>query len=298
MQPHIALLYYILRAAGWLPLRWLHALGAGMGSWMARGDGRLSRHTATNLRLVRPQLDDAARSGLKREVLRQTGRSVTELAAIWGRSPALALSLVREVRGEALFSAALADPRGLIIAAPHLGCWELLNYWLCSRTEMAILYRPPRQTGLEALLRRARGALGPEQVRADGAGVRILFKRLRGGGTIGVLPDQEPRRGEGEFAPFYGVDALTMVLLPRLAQRSGAQVLFSYAERLPRGQGFRIHFLAAPKDIASADTHAACCALNAGVQGCADQAFTQYQWHYKRFRERPNGAASPYSAKH
>ena len=42
---------------------------------------------------------------------------------------------------------------------------------------------------------------------------------------VGILPDQQPKAGEGEFAPFFGKPALTMTLLGRLAQRSGAQVL-------------------------------------------------------------------------
>ncbi|HET6631725.1 MAG TPA: lipid A biosynthesis acyltransferase [Rhodanobacteraceae bacterium] len=296
MRADIALLYGFLRLAGLLPLRVLHALGGGIGWLLARDDGRMARHTAVNLALVRPDVGAAERNRLKRQVLTHAGRSLTEMAAIWGRSPAAALALVREVRGAELLDEALGEGRGVIIAAPHIGCWELLNYWLCSRTPMAILYRPPRKPAFEALLRRARGAAGPEQVRAEGAGVRTLYQRLAAGGAIGILPDQEPRRGEGRFAPFYGVAASTMVLLPRLARRTGARVLFSFAERLPRGRGFRIHLLPAPDGIADADLDLACAALNAGVQACADLAFTQYQWHYKRFRERPPGEANPYRA--
>ncbi len=43
-----------------------------------------------------------------------------------------------------------------------------------------------------------------------------------------------------------------MVLLPRLAARTGATVLFAFAERLPRGEGYRIHFLPAPEGLADA----------------------------------------------
>jgi KDO2-lipid IV(A) lauroyltransferase len=199
---------------------------------------------------------------------------------------------VREVRGEALLDAALATGKGVIIAAPHLGCWELLNYWLCRRTPMAILYRPPRIAAIEGLLRKVRGALAPEQVRADGAGVRTLYKRLAAGGTVGILPDQKPRAGEGQFAPFFGRDALTMVLLPRLAARTGATVLFAFAERLPRGTGYRIHLLPAPPGLADADLGIACGALNQGVQHCVELAFAQYQWQYKRYSA--DGLVSPY----
>jgi Kdo2-lipid IVA lauroyltransferase/acyltransferase len=289
MRWYVALTWFSLRALGALPLRALHALGAALGQglwWRKRARERV--HAEVNMRFAHPGLDHAARAQLTRDCLIETGRAATELAAIWGRGARRALRLVREVRGQELFEAALQSRRGLIIAAPHLGCWELLNYWLCSRTPIAILYRPPNNPSFEPLLRRARGELAPEQVRADGAGVRALYKRLAAGGVIGILPDQQPKRGEGQFAPFFGTEADTMVLLPRIAQRTGATVLFAFAERLPKGAGFRIHFRAAPDGIADADLRIACSALNRGVQESVELAFTQYQWTYKRWSDRPD----------
>lgn len=293
MRPDIALLYFLLRLLALLPLRVLHGLGAGIGWLLWRANGRTARHTAVNIRLARPQLDAAAQQALVRQALVESGRSVTELARIWGGGARRALKLVREVRGAELFDAALAGDKGVIIAAPHLGCWELLNHWLCARTSMAILYRAPRMAALEALLRRVRGDLAPEQVRADGAGVRALYKRLAAGGTVGILPDQKPRGGEGQVAPFFGQPALTMVLLPRLAARTGATVLFAFAERLPRGAGFRIRITPAPPGLQAKDMDVACSALNAGVEACVEQAFAQYQWTYKRYSG--EGLVNPYA---
>jgi KDO2-lipid IV(A) lauroyltransferase len=109
---------------------------------------------------------------------------------------------------------------------------------------------------------------------------------------VGILPDQKPRAGEGRVAPFFGRDALTMVLLPRLAARTGATVLFAFAERLPEGAGYRIHLLAAPDGLADVDPDIACAALNRGVQDCVELAFAQYQWQYKRYSA--DGLISPY----
>jgi len=69
-------------------------------------------------------------------------------------------------------------------------------------------------------------------------------------------------------------------------------VLYAFAERLPRGAGYRIHFLPAPDGLADADLGTACSALNRGVEACVDLAFAQYQWQYKRWSadDRP----SPY----
>lgn len=286
------LLYLLLRLLALLPLRALHGLGSALGRLLLWRDGRMVRNTAANLRIARPQFDQHAQATLLRGVMVETGKSACEIIKVWGAGAERALELVREVRGEALLDTALATGKGVIIAAPHLGCWELLNYWLCRKTPMAILYRPPRIAAIEGLLRKVRGALAPEQVRADGAGVRTLYKRLAAGGSVGILPDQKPRAGEGQFAPFFGRDALTMVLLPRLAARTGATVLFAFAERLPRGAGYRIHLLAAPEGLADADLRVACTGLNQGVQDCVELAFAQYQWQYKRFSA--NGLVSPY----
>lgn len=280
------LLYGSLRIVGRLPLPALHMLGALLGRLLWWIPGRARRITERNLSLVLTQDSAETRHRIAREALAETGKALFEVAGIWGNDPHDALGKIREIRGEALFRDALAQGRGLIVAAPHLGCWELLNYWLAAQTPLAILYRPPRHAYVEPLLRKVRGALPVEQVRAEGTGVRTLYRRLAAGGVVGILPDQQPRAGEGVMAPFFGVPASTMVLLPRLARRTGATVLYGFAERLARGRGYRLHFLPAPVGLDDADLDLACAALNRGVEACVELAFPQYQWSYKRYPAR------------
>ena len=91
---------------------------------------------------------------------------------------------------------------------------------------MSVLYRVPQRPSFEILLTRARGALGAEQIRADAHGVRLLYRRLREGRLVGILPDQRPKGGEGQDAPFFGHSAKTMTLLCRLAHKTAAPVVF------------------------------------------------------------------------
>lgn len=298
MRWTVSLIYLGLRWAGLLPLRVLHAWGAAGGTLLWRFNSRERRIVEANLAIARPDLDAHERKALARECLRETGRGIAELGKVWGGGARRALKLVREVRGQEWFDAALARSKGLIVAAPHLGCWELLNHWIGARTSLAILYRPPRDPRWEPLLLRARGSYAPEQVRAEGGGMRNLYRRLAAGGVVGILPDQQPRAGEGVFVPFFGHPAATMVLLPRLAHRTQATVLFAFMERLPRGAGFRLHWRPAPLAIANEDTDIACAALNAAVEDCVRGAFTQYQWTYKRWSLRPKAdEPNPYAAK-
>jgi KDO2-lipid IV(A) lauroyltransferase len=298
-----ALLYLLAAAAARLPWRCLHALADAMAALWRRLDARESRVARRNLELAYPQLDPGARARLHRAVLRTTARQALETLVLWTRPHAGNLAMLREAHGTELFDAAIAAGRGLIVAAPHYGNWELLNQWLASRTPLAILYKPPESKIGEAFLRRVRAddanAARVEQVPAEGSAVRRLLRVLQGGGVVGILPDQQPKGGDGVFAPFFGVEALTMTLLPRLAARTGATVLYAYCERIP-GPGaepaFALRIEAAPDGIASDDALEGARALNAGVERIARRDPAQYQWTYKRFKRRPagSGEANPY----
>lgn len=284
---------HLLHAALWLigclPYRALHVLGGVLGVLVRGLRLREARVAWRSIALCFPAQEEAARRALWRANMAETDRTLLETARFWTRPAARNLMLVRQVEGRELFDAARAAGRGVIIAAPHLGNWELLNQWLAAQSELAILYRPPRQPWADALIRRLRAQPGVTQVRAEASGVRTLFKHLKDGGMVGILPDQQPKRGDGEFASFFGIPALTMSLLPRLAHKTGATVLMAFAERLPGAQGFRIRLLAAPEAIGDADTVRGTTALNAAVEACVALAPTQYQWSYKRFTIRPEG---------
>ena len=129
--------------------------------------------------------------------------------------------------------AAIASGRGVIVAAPHFGNWELLNQYLASRGPIAVVYRPPESAVGDEFLQLVRGVDNVRQVRAEGPAVRQLWKVLKDGGAVGILPDQQPKAGDGEFAPFFGTQALTMTLVSRLAERTGATI--RVAELLPDG---------------------------------------------------------------
>ena len=295
-----ALLYALAWSVARLPWPLLRALADGVAALSIAVNAREARVARRNLELIRPDLDGAAREMLMRDILRTTARQAFETLRLWTRPASRNLAEIAEVHGEARFDAALLEPRGLLVAAPHMGNWELLNQWLAMKTPLAILYRPPESAIGEAFLRRVRTNAGGdvEQVRAEAAGVRTLLKRLQKGGVVGILPDQQPKAGEGEFAPFFGKPALTMTLLGRLAQRSGAQVLLCWCERIPGTSPprFALHVEAAAEGVADADPQRAVAALNAGVEAIARRDFAQYQWTYKRYTLRPPGSGeeNPY----
>jgi KDO2-lipid IV(A) lauroyltransferase len=112
-------------------------------------------------------------------------------------------------------------------------------------------------------------------------GVRLLMQALKRGEAIGILPDQIPGKGEGEWVPFFGKSAYTMSLASKLAEKTGATVIMAFGERLQNGEGFNIH-LTALADGAIATP----ALLNKAIETQIAQHPTQYLWSYPRYKIR------------
>jgi KDO2-lipid IV(A) lauroyltransferase len=215
-----------------------------------------------------------------------------ETLRVWTRSRADNLALITAVHGGEHLQVALAAGNGVIIAAPHYGNHELVIEFMASQGPFALVYRTPEEAYGDRFLRLARGGAGITLVPAEASAMRPLLKALQGGGVIGITPDQQPKQGSGDFAPFFGRAAQTLSLIPRLAARTGASVLMVYAERRADGR-FDLHLDPAPAAIADDDPGAAMTAMNAAVEAVARRDMSQYQWTYKRFSRRPPGSGEP-----
>ncbi len=304
MKPHTLAEAAFRATAAFTSLPWslLCGLGDALAWTWARLDARESRVTRRNLELAYPELLPSQRADLHRRILRGTARQALETLRFWTRPHEDNLDRhLRQRHGQALYDEALKSGRGVIVAAPHFGNWELLNQWLASRGDIAIVYKPPSSEVGDAFLQRVRGAENIRQVRAEGPAVRQLFKVLKEGGAVGILPDQQPKAGDGVFAPFFGVDALTMTLVNRLAERTGAIVLLGWCERVGPELDFALHVEPAPAEIGDPDPRVGTTALNAQIERIARRDPAQYQWTYKRYTLRPpgSGETDPYwTAKH
>lgn len=283
-----------LRLAAWLPRRVAYAIGGWAGRAASFLPIRERRATLVNLRIAFPELSAAERARLARESFAETGRNLMELGAMWCWDQQRLLRLVREVRGEEHLREALAGGKGAIMVMPHLGSWELTGLYCFTHYTMTALYRAPRVKEMEAIYTRSRERFGGKMVAAGPAGVRALFSALKRGELTVMLPDQDPGRGAGVFAPFFGFTANTSSLLSRLAQRSGAPVVFAYSERHARGDGFTLNFVPGSPGIHDPDLETSVATVNKDVERCVRALPAQYLWSYKRFRFQPSGTESPY----
>ncbi len=285
-----ALKIFLFRAAGALPLRINHALGALLGWLVWRLSPRHRRITRENFAQFLAATGSSQTT--LNAVIAEQGRGVSELAIAWTARIETLYSLVRECNGWEHVAAAKSVGRAIIFVTPHLGCYDIGGRYLESRIPVVALYQRPKQAWLEPLMQAGRVRGGGSTARADASGVRILLKTLKQGGNIVMLPDQVPAaqngKADGVWANFFSRPAYTMTLLPRLAETTQATVLFFFAERLTQGGGYKMHILPMCERF-STDKNIAARQTNAMVEKLILMCPQQYLWGYNRYKH-PAGA--------
>lgn len=278
-----------LRISARFSLKFLQNVGAGVGLLLSRIPNRIRGTVSTNLSACYPDLSAAERQQLLEGALQEFGKAIAEAGPIWLWPKERLFELIHETESCRLFHDLYREGQGLLVITPHIAVWELVGLYYSSIYPVTVLYRPPHREGLEPFLCESRSRFGARLAPTTAKGVRALYSALARGEVVGILPDQDPGRGNGQFAPFFGISTNTMTLLSRLAARTKAPVVFSYAERLPAGEGYRLHCFRADPAISNEPLEGSLGALNAQIEQAIATAPAQYLWVYKRFKTRPDG---------
>jgi KDO2-lipid IV(A) lauroyltransferase len=271
----------LIRAAARLPLPLLHLLGAWLGWAMYGLSPTYRRHLRENLEAA--GFRDAA---TRRAAIAGAGRMLAELPAVWLRPRAEAIALVRRIEGRELVDAARAAGQGIVFLTPHLGCFEIAARSAAAEFPITVLYRPPKVGWLQPLIEEGRGGENVRLARADVSGVREIVGALVRREAVGILPDQVPGEGEGEWAEFFGRPAYTMTLGAKLAARPGTVCLLVFGERLPRGEGYVVHLRPLPP---AEPGEGGVRRMNRGLEAMIREWPGQYLWGYNRYK-RPRRA--------
>lgn len=279
----------VLRRAARLPLRWLHGAGAALG-WLAYWlSPPYAAHLRENLYASGICRDATVCRALLRQVIAETGKGVTELIAVWfGADDRISRLVACDTWNIA--EQARREGSGIIFLTPHLGCFEIAALHAAQRVPITVMYRPPKLKWLEPLMITGRQRWHANVAPANLRGVRMLYKALKRGEAIGLLPDQTPGVGEGVWVRYFGRPAYTMTLVRRLQEASGSAVIMGFAERLPNGRGYHLHLQRMP--TANLDE----AAVNAAIEALVRRYPAQYLWGYNRYKV-PAGAAPPAAEK-
>lgn len=278
------MLLFLFRLLSNLPLSVLHAIGRAGGRLIFALPGRYRQRLVANARqagFTDPTFTWQAAA--------ETGAMIMELPKVWLKPEQCLQKIVGDE--EHILHDAQQSGRGVLFLTPHLGSFDMSARHGARHQRLTVMFRPPRKAFLAPILEVARNAAGVVAVPANLQGVREFLKALKRHEAVGMLPDQVPREGDGVWAPFFGRQAFTVTLPGKLATMTGAIVIVAACERLPKGRGWRMHYLRAPEPLPQ-DPLAQATLFNEMMQTLICRFPTQYLWSYHRYK-RPKDAPPP-----
>jgi Kdo2-lipid IVA lauroyltransferase/acyltransferase len=280
---------------GRLPFPLNQVVGRGLGRAIApllRARGRIA---ARNLELCFPELDALARAELLRQNLRNSGQLLSEFAFAWMASSASLRRVPVRFHNLSALESALAKGKGVLLVGAHFSHLELCGRLLCAHQagQVAGMYREHKSAAFEWLIKRQRLKYAKAMFRRDE--LRGAIRWLKAGNILWYAPDQEYRRGDVVFAPFFGVPASTLTATHAMAKMTGASVIgFAHVRNK---SGYEIRLSDALIDFPSADVAMDTARVNALIEHAILAAPAQYLWLHQRFKVRPEGAVAVYSAR-
>jgi phosphatidylinositol dimannoside acyltransferase len=178
----------------------------------------IARNYAAVLRTTNPgeRAKQLARAGV-----RNYGRMAMDFLAVRMMSDAEVLSWVTPRHLEH-FESALSDGRGIIMALPHLGSWDVAAaYALAYGCALTVVTENDWAAKLVAGSRNGRGVtLVPRE-----GSVRAVFRALAARSCVAMLCDAAPTGVPTVAVPFFGRPAPFPAGPARLAHRTGAPIL-------------------------------------------------------------------------
>jgi len=287
-----SLMSVLLLPFGFLPLQWSQAIGSYLGALMIRYNKKRAHIARCNLQQCFPEKTHAEREVLLQRTAAESGKWFMESCYVWFRDPQYLINKVT-VNNPEVLQTAYEKKRGVVIILPHLGNWELLNFYVPQNYPFGAMYKPVKSPIFENIIFKSRSRVGSSMFATDAHGVRKALKFLKKNGVIAILSDHLPSRKAAVYAPFFNYPVLTGKLTHSLVKSNQSEILLASVLRKPKGFGFDITFHPV-EGIDTASTEEAATLLNQSIEKSILLAPEQYQWVYRRFAHPPEGVEDIY----
>lgn len=273
-----------------LPTRTIGRIGKRLGD-ITYHLAKQRRHiTQVNIAKCFPELSAEEQHALVRANFQQIGIGGLELMIPW-LNPKRDLASRFTLHGVEHLRAAHAEGRGVILVGGHYATMDTISPALAQLDCIDVMYRFNKNPAWEWLQYNGRKRYFDGVIERDDT--RGTLRRLKKGRVIWYATDQDYGPKHSVFAPFFGVEAATIVATSRFARMNNSPVLLMRQTRHP-DMTWSITFSEVLEDFPSGDDALDAKRLNSLLEEQIRHHPEQYMWLHKRFKTRPPGEESFY----
>jgi len=269
----------------WVALR----IGEGVGWFVGVGLRIRWKTVLGHLEAAFPEKSSAWHQRMARASFRHLGRESVATFRMGGKDATWVLDRI-DITGFGSVEEALGEGKGVVLVTGHMGNWEMGGASVAAKgIPLDAIAQRQRNPLFDLDITKNREKLGITIVERRYAPKRVL-RTLRAGGVVGIVGDQNVRRG-GVFVEFFGRPASTARGPAMFALRTGAPLFVGTVQRLP---GFPQRYKAEVQRIPiepSGDLEADVLRLTAAhtryLEGKVREAPEQYFWQHRRWKTQP-----------
>jgi Kdo2-lipid IVA lauroyltransferase/acyltransferase len=292
-------LQVVLHGLSLLPDCVLHPLGIA-GGWLGYVlDRRHVRIGLRNLAVAFPEKSPDERRRILRASYLNLGLSAAEYVRLGGFFYRRLKRRVEYQRFEYWDEIKRRYPgKGAIVLTAHFGNFELLPAaHALHGHRISLVHHTQRFLMADALMSYVRERAGITIIRKHAA-ARAVLKSLRQGELVGIPFDQNAKRSEAVFVPFFGEPAATASGLARLVAIAGVPVVPVFLLRQPDQRTHRVEILdeigIQRSSDPAADIEENTRRFTRVIEDVVRRHPEQFLWTHRRYRTRPRGMSPIY----
>lgn len=274
-----------------LPYSTLIFLGKGLGKLVKLALKSRRKVVSVNLNICFPGLQLEKKNQLLNNHFIELGIMVTQtIKAFLGSTKNIEKNAI--INGGEHIQACLDKGQGILLVAGHFTALDMGGKILCNKYPIAGMYREHKHPVTEYIVRKSRLKYAEKMFKRDE--LRPIVKHLKAGGILWYAPDQDYRRGQSEFVPFFGKQASTITATHQMARLSKCKVLFFHVQRNKQSPYYTLTISPPIYDFPTKDPIADTARVNKGIEEMVAKNPEEYLWVHKRFKTTPDGKQNPY----
>jgi KDO2-lipid IV(A) lauroyltransferase len=177
--------------------------------------------------------------------------------------------------------------QGVLLLTNHIIALEVVGRAAGDAFPCRIMYRANANPVFEWVSSRRRAHHAKEWI--PHKAVKHFLAAIKNGESGIYLADQDFKLKNCVFAPFFNIQAATLVKPAEYVAQTGAVLVPAQFWRLPGTQGYQIRLLPALQNYPSADPVRDATTMNQLTEAHIRLAPDQYLWAHRRFKHRPEG---------
>ena len=260
-----------------LPLIVIHLLGCFLGLLMYLLDAKFRERTVKHISQSHVVSGKVATKNLIVLNAMHIGMALMESFSIWFASNTRIKRLIKKTKNWDLIEKLKANNKGIIFLTPHIGSFEITAQYYGLFSPIKVMYKPAKKKWINQLIYDGRNKNLVTPVNIELGGMKQILKALKNGEAVGILPDQVPPEGHGEWSNFFNQKVYTMTLVQKLHTLTKAPIIFAIGRRLKIGSGFEIELYEFKGSVTVQK-------INEYIENIVKTSPEQYLWNYRRYK--------------